>query len=140
MYFFAKKLQYLGHEISSEGIRPNASKIQDILKFTKPKTAKEVEQFLGLVGWIRNHIPNLSILAALLSTLKFEKKTFVWTNEQKAAFKKIKTALEGAVKLHYPDFSKPFILETDASNIGVGPYFYRNRTEKWFLYSLLVRN
>ena len=48
--FFKKHIQYLGHLISDKGIQPLPEKLESIAKIPEPQNAKQVKQFLGLVG------------------------------------------------------------------------------------------
>ena len=58
--FLKTEISYLGHVISSEGILPDPSKIESVIKYPVPKTAKEVKAFLGLIGYYRRFIDRFS--------------------------------------------------------------------------------
>ena len=118
--FFAEELTYLGHRINSEGIAPEQRSIDKILVSNKPKNSKEVERFLGLVNWLGDFIKDLSNYISPISKLKSPKVKFEWGPNQEAAFNKILDLVTKVPLLKYPDFSKPFVLETDASGIGIG--------------------
>ena len=61
--FFKKEIHYLGHLISSEGIHPLPEKLDTIHNMPRPKTPKEIKQFLGLCGYYRKFIPRFSDIA-----------------------------------------------------------------------------
>ena len=80
----------------------------------------QVRSFLGLVGYYRRFIKGFSKIAARLNKLLVKNKPFVWTEECIKAYKELKGLLLKGPVVAYPDFSVPFTLYTDASNIGLG--------------------
>ena len=80
----------------------------------------EVRSFLGLVGYYRRFIKGFSKIAALLNKLLEKNKPFIWTEECARAYQELKDLLLKETVVAYPDFSVPFRLYTDASNIGLG--------------------
>jgi len=89
-----------------------------VTKSRTPKNAKGIKQFLGLAGYYRRFVPNFSGLAKPLTSLLKKNVPFVWKPEQQKAFETLRIALCQQSILQYPDFSKPFVLTTDASDIG----------------------
>ena len=61
--FFKKEIHYLGHLISSEGIHPLPEKLGTIHNMPRPKTPKEIKQFLGLCSYYRKFVPRFSDIA-----------------------------------------------------------------------------
>jgi Reverse transcriptase (RNA-dependent DNA polymerase). len=118
--FLCKEIGYLGHLISEEGIKPDPRKIAAVSQFPQPKGRKNVKQFLGLAGYYRRFIPDFAYIAKPLNALLKKNVTFVWTDEIEEAFRKLKEVLCSEPLLHYPDFSKPFVVTTDASEFAVG--------------------
>lgn len=90
--------------------------------FPRPTTKKDVKSFLGLTGYYRKFIPQYASLAAVLTDLTRKKgpNRIVWTQECELAFSKLKNVLCSSPVLESPDFTAPFILQTDASDRGVG--------------------
>lgn len=118
--FLQREISYLGHVLSEDGVKPDKGKIECVLKFPQPQTPKEIKSFLGLIGYYRRHIPEFAKIAKPLNNLLKKDTPFVWTNEQEAAFTKLKEIITSEPILQYPDFSKEMILTTDASRIALG--------------------
>ena len=113
---------YLGHRVGQGKIIPERSKIEAVRDFAIPTTKKEVRIFLGLAGYYRRFIKNFSTLAAPLSDLvkRNRPNQVQWGNEHNEAFQRIKELLCEQPILQCPDFTKVFILQTDASERGIG--------------------
>ncbi|KAJ1691085.1 hypothetical protein LUZ63_015240 [Rhynchospora breviuscula] len=117
--FGAKSLEYLGHEISSKGVATDPKKIEAMVNWSTPKTVREMRGFLCLTGYYRRFVKGYSVIAKSPTT-QLKKNAFGWNKEAEAAFKKLKQEMVTVPVLAMPDFSQPFILETDASDIGMG--------------------
>ena len=120
--FAMERCNYLGHIVGSGQVQPDPSKLEAVKTFTIPKSKKEVRVFLGLTGYYRKFINNYSSLAAPLFDLtrKDIPNKIPWSDSCDRAFNTLKQILCSNPVLRTPDFSKPFILQTDASNRGVG--------------------
>jgi transposase InsO family protein len=121
--FCRRQLEYLGYVIDSEiGLRTNPEKVGPILKYPAPTKVKEVQRFLGMVGWYQRFIKDFAALTAPISDLtsKVYKKKFVWTTEAEEAFRKLKAALISDAVLVFPDYALPFRIHTDASDLAAG--------------------
>jgi len=112
--FAQQQLKYLGHIISSQGVSTDPSKIQDVLTWPTPASVKEVRSFLGLAGYYRRFVKNFGILAHRLTDLLKKGVMFVWTSLHDQAFQALKQALVSTPVLALPDFSQPFVIDTDA--------------------------
>ena len=84
----------------------------------KPRSPKEIKQFLGLIGYYRKFVPQFSDMARPLTKLLAHDCEFVWTNQCDISFQMLKDTLCSAQILKYPDTSKPYTLYTDASKYG----------------------
>lgn len=118
--FAQQSITYLGHIISAEGISTDPAKVEAIRTWPQPETVKELRSFLGLAGYYRKFVKHFAIITKPLTNLLRKQVLFVWTEEHTTAFNLLKQALMTAPVLAKPDFTKPFCLETDASNTGVG--------------------
>ena len=115
----ATEINYLGHYLSSRGIRVIPDRAEAIKQYLRPRNLRSVRRFLGMVSFYARFIPELSQRAAPLHRLKEKRIQFVWGEEQQASFEILKTALCEAPVLQVPDFKKDFVLVTDASDIAV---------------------
>ena len=116
-HFFRDSVNYLGHVISRKGISPDPEKIDKVKNYPVPNSVKEVRAFLGLAGYYRKFIPNFGKIAKTLCAKQTSEATsepFDWTEDDQKAFEKLRDSLVSPPILAYPDFSKEFILFTDA--------------------------
>lgn len=118
--FCRTELKYLGHVINAQGVQTDPDKVKAIEKLSAPKTVKQVRSFLGVASWYRRFIPKFSLMTAPLTKLLKKNQRWEWTETQSSAFNAVKDALSSATALACPDFNKPFIVQVDASNIGLG--------------------
>lgn len=119
--FCMKRLKYLGHVIDEDGIRADPDKIAPISEYPAPKSVKDVRRFMGLTGWYRRFIKNFAEISVPITNLiKKKNKNFEWTEDAQKAFDEMKKALASAPVLTTPDYSKEFIIQTDASDVGIG--------------------
>ena len=119
-YFLRKKLDFLGHTITSEGVRMQDAKIKVIVEYPPPKNVKGLRRFLGIIGYYRSFVQGYASIAFPLTSLLKADADFVWGPEQDRAFRILKERLTQAPILIYPDFTKEFLIACDASNVGVG--------------------
>jgi transposase InsO family protein len=118
--FLRKEVNYLGHQITESGVRPDPQKVVAVEQFPTPTTAKQLKTFCGMISYYRRFIPNCSRISSPLYKLLKKDAKFEWTEAQENAFQHLKSKLISRPILQYPDFSKEFILTTDASNSGLG--------------------
>ncbi len=117
---FATSVEYLGHEVDKDGIRPSRSKVQALHNWDVPRTLTEVRTYLGFTGYYRRFVPNYSELAKPLTGLTKKGVRFHWEEQQLYAFRKIKWYIEQLPLLYYPVPDKEFHLKVDASLYGIG--------------------
>ncbi|UYV74754.1 K02A2.6-like, partial [Cordylochernes scorpioides] len=118
--FLQKEIEYLGHLVTEEGIRPLDHKVQAIQKAKTPTNISELRSFLGLVNFYGKFIPNLPELLKPLHELLHKKRPWVWTKECGEAIDKCKNSITSERVLVPYDATLPLCLATDASQIGVG--------------------
>lgn len=128
---------YLGHVIVNNGIKPDENKVKTINAMKIPTTVKGIKQFLGITGFYRKFIKDYARVACpMIKYLKKSKKVNVSDSDYVKSFNTLKTLLTSDPILTSPDFSKPFVLSTDASNFALGavlsqgnhPVCYASRT------------
>lgn len=120
MSFFKQEVSFLGHVISDKGISTDKSKIERIVCWPTPTNLQQLQRFLGLASYYRRFIRNFATISKPLYRLTEKKANFHWTSDCDAAFSQLKELLTSAPILSFPDFSQQFILDTDASNNGIG--------------------
>lgn len=118
--FLRREVNYLGHVITEEGVKPDPKKIQCIVNYPTPTNAKEIKSFLGLVGYYRRFIQDFSKKAKPLTNLLKQNQQFSWSDLCQDSFSYFKNILTNEPLLQYPNFSIPFIITTDASNFAIG--------------------
>ena len=89
--FLKKHIQYLGHIVSGEGIKPVPEKLSAIQQMPCPYTQKEVKQFLGLVGYYRKFIPHYADIERPLHALTRKDTVFEWSDICQQSFDLLKT-------------------------------------------------
>ena len=122
-HLLKQRIEFLGHEVSADGISPMPSKVKAIKDFPRPTSVKTLQSFLGLANYYRKfYKQNFAILAKPLYQLteKPKRKDFTWRAEHETAFQALKNAIIEDITLAYPDFSKPFVVQTDAAQFGIG--------------------
>jgi hypothetical protein len=117
--FAVTKVDYLGHVISVDGVTPDPDKIQAILDWPVPRSLTALRGFLELTGFYRRFVRHYATLAAPLTDLLLSTK-FIWSTTADTAFTTLKNKMTSTPVLVLPDFSKIFVVETDASSIAIG--------------------
>ena len=118
-HFAAKEVEYLGHLISKDGLKPNPDKVKVVENFQTPTKVKDVRSFLGLSNYYRRFIKNYSALATPLTNILKKDAKFKWTEQCHRSFIELKKALTSSPILMLPNFNKEFILYTDASDQAI---------------------
>ncbi|CAK1590660.1 unnamed protein product [Parnassius mnemosyne] len=117
---FKRQVSFLGYVVSEEGIRTDPEKIAAVKEWPVPKDKTQVRPFLGLCSYYRRFVKNFADIAKPLHKLTEEKRQFCWDESCDIAFQELKNRLCKTPILGYPDAGKEFIVDTDASDIGLG--------------------
>lgn len=123
--FLCKEVRMLGYIISTEGLRTDPDKVEAIQKFPVPKKLKHVRAFLGLCNFYRRFIPEYSLLIQPLCNLLKKGKNWNWGEIEQQTFEQIKANFIKTVQLSHPDFTKPYLLQTDSSGLGLAGVLYQ---------------
>lgn len=130
--FFQQEVGYLGHVISSQGVSTDPKKIEAVANWRRPSQVSELRSFLGFASYYRRFVNGFAKLAGPLHQLVAELAGTkprkgsgqalgaAWTPQCEESFEALKSRLVSAPVLAYADFSRPFILEIDASYSGLG--------------------
>ncbi len=123
--FAVTELYFLGHIINREGKRADPEKVTAVQNMVPPVNKQQLRSFLGMAGYLRRYIKNFADEVAPLTDLTTDGVpdkdiTGHWTPVHLIAFERIKKLLTTAPVLTHPDFNRPFIIETDASDYAVG--------------------
>lgn len=124
-----RSLEFLGFNLSAQGVKVSAEKVAAITKFREPRTSEEVRSFLGLVTFVNQHIPHLSTIASPLNALIRKGINFEWTNIHQEAFDKLKTCLQKNETLSFFDPDLETYVVADASPVGLGAVLYQKSQE-----------
>ena len=117
---FAKSVKFLGHIVSAAGTAVNPEKTSVIDNWPVPTNFSEVRTYLGLCGYYRQYVEGYALIAAPLHELLRKGEPFKWTEARQSAFDQLKQRLTSAPVLAMPADTGLFILDVDASNVGVG--------------------
>ena len=114
--FFKQELHYLGHLLTTKGIKPQSEKVKAILEMKPPRNQKGVREFLRMVGYYRKFINTFANAARPMTKLTRKGVKFEWTEECQTGFEYLKMCLTEAQILKYPDPPKRYVVFTDASD------------------------
>jgi RNase H-like domain found in reverse transcriptase/Reverse transcriptase (RNA-dependent DNA polymerase) len=120
---------YLGFHVSPNGVLMELEKLDAIMDWLEPTTLKQVQGFLGFANFYRRFIPSYSEMVEPLNRLTKKTQAWIWGEEQQKAFDMVKAAFRQHKLMMVPDRTKPFILETDASLIGVAAALIQKDSE-----------
>lgn len=118
--FIKEKIEYLGRQISANGILPDEDGVRAVKDLRPPRDIKEVEAFIGKVNYYNNFIPNFSQIAAPINQLRRKDAKFVWGKQQQDSFQALKGHIVKATEMAHFQEHLPIILATDASSYGIG--------------------
>jgi hypothetical protein len=123
---FQLEAKFLGHVVSQAGIHTDPVKVESVETWPRPRSVTQVRSFVGLATYYRKFIPDFSRIAKPLFDLTRKHVRFAWTECHEAAFLELKRRLTTAPVLSLPDPDADWILDTDASDHGIGSVLSQN--------------
>lgn len=132
--FGKKSINFLGHNISPEGIRPLPGRVESLKKYPLPQTPKQLRTFLGVINYYHRFIPMAAAVLRPLHRLSQQKPahcTIKWTKEEEKAFNEARGLLCNSTLLTFPAVDGILALCTDASEVGIGAALEQWATDHW---------
>ncbi|GBG60393.1 hypothetical protein CBR_g4351 [Chara braunii] len=129
--FARQELEYLGHYVTPQGIRPLADKIEALRVLTEPTNTTDVRSFMGLAGYYQRFITGYSRIVAPMTRLQSPKVPFVFDDDARRSFQALKTAMLMAPVLSIYDPTLPTRVTTNASGYGIGAVLEQHDDDDW---------
>ncbi|GBG66697.1 hypothetical protein CBR_g68681 [Chara braunii] len=130
--FARQELEYLGHYVTPQGIRPLADKIEALRVWPEPTNTTNVCSFMGLAGYYQRFITGYSRIAAPMTRLQSPKLRFVFDDDARRSFQALKTAMLMAPVLSIYDLTLLTRVTTDASGYGIGAVLEQHDEGDWY--------
>ena len=146
--FCFRKLLYVGHVVSQDGIECNPEFLRAVKEYPVPRSVKELQQFLGFANFYRRFIQNFAQIASPLYGLLGGRKPkgvkrsapeWKWSSSHQNAFDQLIECLTNPPLLAYPEYTKPFLLRTDASKLGLGAVLCQEREGRFHVIAYASR-
>ena len=125
-WFHQKEVEYLGVIIGQGSVKIDPIKVKGIMEWPTPTCIEDIRSFLGFCNFYRAFIPNFSLLAHPLNDLTKKNYPWRWSEQREKAFQWLKEACASDLVLRTPDWSRQFIMETDASGFALGALLCKN--------------
>ena len=142
--FGLKQVEYVGRQISKDGISMSKKKINSVTDFPQPVVLTQLRSFLGLANYFRDFVPNhsnvVSPLHHMIDHAAKKQSKLVWTAEGEKAYKDIKDLISKSPLLYFINDTAPIVLMTDASDYGVGGYLFQKVDDKEQLVALVSKS
>ncbi|XP_057694140.1 uncharacterized protein LOC130917073 [Corythoichthys intestinalis] len=118
--FHVRSVSFLGQIVAEESLQMDPTKVTAVTSWPVPENRKKLQQFLGFANFYRRFIRNYSTVASPFTALPSTKVPFRWTPAADKAFGTLKARFTSAPILQMPDPERQFVVEVDASEVGVG--------------------
>ena len=123
--FAFNSMEVLGFVVDGESVCASPDNVSKVFEFPVPTTRKELQRFLGLTNFNRRFVKDYAAVSRPLAELTSCKVDFKWEYQHQLAFQSLKDSIAEIIKAAHPDFSRPFHIRTDASDIAVGAALYQ---------------
>jgi predicted aspartyl protease len=127
---FRRQVRFLGHVISSNGIEVDPEKVRVVANWPRPRNLTELRSYIGLCSYYRRFIKSFADIARPLHQLTEKGRAFEWTADQETAFCTLKERLVTAPILVTPKDAGEYVLDTDASQSGLGAVLHQEQGGK----------
>lgn len=117
--FFKESLEYVGFILTTDGLKPQDSKLDAIRNIPSPKCVKDLQSLIGLTNYYARFNPTYAQHIGRFSHLLRKDRKWSWGSEEEEALQDLKKSFIDEVTLYHPDFNRPFILQTDASGYAI---------------------
>ncbi|MCW4336191.1 MAG: RNase H-like domain-containing protein [Candidatus Thiodiazotropha endolucinida] len=122
---------FLGHVVTAEGIKPNATNISKILEWPRPTTPRQVKQLVAMGSYYRRYVENFATIVRPMVDLTKKGKKFIWNEACEKSFQGLKKALVSTDVMGYPlNDAGSFILDVDASDVGIGGILHQVQDDR----------
>ena len=118
--FFTRRVDFLGHIVSSKGVEVDDKKLDIVRDWAPPANVHELRSFMGLANFFRRFVRRYTHIAAPLHSLTSKNVVFRWESQHQAALEELKQALSSAPVVVPPNPSLPYLVYTDASDLQIG--------------------
>ena len=124
--FGTESIEYLGHVVTAKRVAADEGKIQAMKESKEPRNVKELRGFLGLTSYYQKFVQGYGDIARPMTSL-LKKNQFEWGEKAGLAFQQLKNAITTVPVLALPNFGELFVIESDASGVGLGAVLMQNQ-------------
>ena len=125
--FMKPQTKYLGRIITKDGVLPDPGAVEKVKSWQSPRNRTELASFFGFANYYREFVKDFATKAFAMSSLMRKATSFVWTDEAQKSFEDVKEALMNATALALPDSEGKFVLDTDASTVGISGILHQEQ-------------
>ena len=127
--FLLEEVNYFGHALTKDGLKPDARKIQGIKRLAVPRNKHELQSLLGIFNYLGKFVPNLAAKTQDLCALVKNNAEFVWEETHTKILEALKAKVKDNTTLQYFDPQKEIVIECDASQIGIFEVTAANKSD-----------
>jgi hypothetical protein len=110
---------YIGHVLTSAGVKPDPAKIEAILKMERPTSVEGVRRIVGTINYLAKFLPQLSDVSEPLRQLTKKDVVFVWDQVHDQAFTKLKELVTKPPLFKFYEPEKELVIQCDASHVCI---------------------